>query len=487
MKKSSGVLLPIFALPSKFHVGSFGAEAKNMVELLAQAKQRYWQILPLSYPDKYHSPYSSLSSFAGNPALIDIETLVDYGYLNASDLAKEDLKYCQVVNYQKANKIKTKYLKLAYANFSKNADYYQFINSQKWLDDFALFICLHNLFKKPWYKWDDPLKYRDVETIENYKLRLKDKIDYQKFLQYLFYRQFFEFKQTLTAKGLFLIGDCPMYVNYDSCDVWVKPTAFLLDAEYKPLKISGVGPDYFSRQGQIWGNPLYNYAQQRQDNYSYWQEKITFMSSLYQVIRIDHFRAFDSYYALDYGAKNAKHGQWIKGEGRQLLKVITSSNSQTRFIGEDLGLITASVQKLLQEFKIPGMKVLQFAFSSDQNNPYLIENHQANCVAYLGTHDNDTTFNWYLRLDNQTQQRVNSYCHGKRENIVECLMNQLATSRAKLVIYSIQDIIGNPQAIRINTPGSTKNNWIYMLNIDSMNTNSFKHLETITKQNKRGI
>ncbi|MFA7100331.1 MAG: 4-alpha-glucanotransferase [Bacilli bacterium] len=480
--KKSGVLLPISALPSKYYIGSFGAEALDFATKLQEAKQSYWQVLPLSYPDSYHSPYASLATKAGDPLLIDLELLVKQGLLKAKDLP--NTSYGKQVAYRKAKVLKTNLLKKAYVAFKPNNDYRDFIQANPWVKDFATFITLHEHYHKKWSAWPSKYKYRDSQALLEFQKNNQEKINYQIFVQYIFNTQLVEFKQALNKKGIKLIGDVPMYVSYDSFDVWANPKSFRLDEKLEPIAVSGVGPDYFSKEGQLWGQPLYNFKNERQNNYPYFQDKMHYLASKYDVVRLDHFRAFDSYYVIPKGATTALNGKWVKGEGYPLINALFTSAPNLDFIGEDLGDIPASVSILLKRSKIPGMKVLQFAFDGNPNNPFLPNNIQENCVAYLGTHDNDTTSHWYRSLDAHTQELVQSVAKAKKPKLVtRNLLQVLALTKANLVIYNLADLAITSRPKRINTPGTIHGNWIYMLR---KNDSDFAYLKKITLLSKRG-
>ena len=482
MNRASGVLLPISALPSRYYIGSFGKAAERFATLLQDAGQTYWQILPLSYPDQYHSPYASLATKAGDPLLISLELLCKEGLLKPTDLP--DLPEGEIVEFEKAEILKNKLLHQAFQAFKCDDEYQKFLSANPWVQEFAIFLTLQNTYHSPWSKWPEEYRSHKKEALQLFTAQHQAEIDYQCFVQHIFYQQFRAFLQMLKKRKIKLIGDVPMYVAYDSFDVWSNPQAFELDAQLVPLAVAGVGPDYFSKEGQYWGHPLYNYEKERLANYPFWHDRMHFYATYFDVLRLDHFRAFDSYYAIPYGAPNALSGSWRKGEGIALVNAIKQAAPKVSFIGEDLGDIPTSVGTLLKTAGIPGMKVLQFAFDGNPKNPFLPENYTTNCVAYLGTHDNDTSYHWFESLDEDLQRKISDFCGAHSiVSLVPSLMLVIAGSPADLVIFTMQDVANNPLSKRINTPGTTTDNWNYMLSWDDCD---LTYLTLITAATGRG-
>ncbi|MDD3383604.1 MAG: 4-alpha-glucanotransferase [Bacilli bacterium] len=486
MDRASGILMHISSLPSNYFIGSLGKEAEKFASFLHDSGQKYWQILPLNPIDAENSPYSSSDSFAGNIYLIDIEKLVEDNFLELVDLEEIPISKMYITDYKKAREIKDKLLLISYNKFkirNKLDEYEEFVFENKsWLNDYALFMSLFDYFKKQWDEWPLPLVKRNKKTILEYQEKLEKEIDYYKYVQYLFYKQYNDFKNMLKKYDIKLIGDIPMYVSYNSVDVWKNQKSFLLNQNRKPKYLSGASPDSMSVKGQLWGNPIYDYNIMRKNNYKFWRNRIKHASRLCDVLRIDHFRAFDSYYIIPSHNKDASKGHYIKGEGKKLLDVIIKSAKNCEIIAEDLGDIPQSVMKLRNYYKIPGMKILQFAFNNDSKNPYLPHNYEKNCVAYLGTHDNEIISRWWNNLDNDTKRQVYSYSGIETEHeLNRKLMKLLSRSNASLVIFSIQDVIGDINLKRMNTPGIAKGNWGFMLNPNLIDESIISYLSSLSK------
>ncbi|MEG1711409.1 MAG: 4-alpha-glucanotransferase, partial [Clostridia bacterium] len=383
MERSSGILMHLTSLPSDYGIGSIGNEAIKFMDKLVQAKQTYWQILPLTQPDAMYSPYASSSTYAGNIMLIDIEKMVEYGYLLSEDVAQawnvemqlnekcnEINEKCDntinYVNYAKAERIKMPLFHKAYENFFQYGnvlEYDKFYKKNKrWLSDYALYSSIKSEYNLGWYDWNEKLKNRDKEAIKEYKNEHKQNIEFYAFLQFVFYRQWSDLKKEIKKRKLKLMGDIPMYVSYDSADVWSQPKQFLLNKDLTQDKVAGVPPDYFSIDGQLWGNPIFNWEQMRKDGYKWWIDRIKHCSKLYDCIRIDHFRAFDAYWQVNADKKNARIGKWVKGEGIDFINILKASVPKLSIVAEDLGVSTKSLVKLLKESGFPGMKVIEFAF-----------------------------------------------------------------------------------------------------------------------------
>ncbi|MBE7016467.1 MAG: 4-alpha-glucanotransferase, partial [Ruminococcaceae bacterium] len=402
--RKAGILMHISSLPGRFGIGTVGKKAFEFVDFLAQAGQSYWQVLPLNPTEFGNSPYQSPSVFAGNPNLIDLEELITEGLLTDEDfegisLGEDDEK----VDYPVIREEKPKLLKKAFERFVVDAKYIKFQgDAEYWLDNYALFMALKEHFEgKPWYEWDDDIKNMETDAVNDYTNKLWDKIAFYKFQQYIFSRQWKKLKSYAAEKGIAIIGDIPIYVSLDSCDVWVNRAQFQLTEEGLPERIAGCPPDAFSEEGQMWGNPLYNWEAMKNDGYSWWISRLTAGFMLYDVIRLDHFRGFEAYYAIPAEDTDAKRGVWEKGPGISLFDAIKSRLPQAKIIAEDLGFLTEDVHKLLKDSGLAGMKVLQFAFDPYNDNPYLPYNYPENCVAYTGTHDNDTLVGWY---ENETNK-----------------------------------------------------------------------------------
>ena len=486
--RASGVLLHITSLPSSEGVGTLG-NVDRFIEFLVASGQKYWQILPVTPTDFVNSPYASPSAFAGNTLLIDFDDLAKSGLI--SDETLSDGKTCKGNDYAFAAEHKETALREAYHNFIKYnppLDYADFCDSNAyWLDDYALFCALKKHFGgKSWSEWDDEtVRMRQSAALERYADMLSDEVDYYVFCQYVFATQWAKFRDKLANNGIKLLGDIPIYVSYDSADVWAHPELFRLTDDRRPSWVAGVPPDYFSADGQLWGNPLYDWKAMKADNYAWWHKRVTKCAELFDVLRIDHFRAFDSYYAIRYGEPTARRGTWEKGVGYEFLKELAQKASPLTIVAEDLGDIPPSVLKLREKCGFPGMKVVQFAFDGNPDNAFLPANHEQHCVAYLGTHDNDTTLGWWQSLSADEQQRVLTTLKlPTDEHISRQLITLLANSRAELVIYSMQDIAEDDTTARMNKPG-TLGCWKYMAKRGDFCAANAKWLKSVTEQADR--
>ena len=400
--RRSGILLPISSLSSKYGIGSFSKEAFQFVDFLAKSKQKLWQILPLGPTGYGDSPYQAFSTFAGNPYFIDLEALIEEGLLT-----KDECKILEdgskKIDYAKQFQYRFPLLKKAYERYKSDkkeeADRFQKEN-QFWLDDYAFFMAIKNNQEgKSWIDWDENLKLRDEQTLADYREKLEEEIEFYKFQQYYFYKQWMKLKSYANEKNIKIIGDIPIYVSLDSADAWANPELFLLDEKKTPKLVSGCPPDAFSPTGQLWGNPIYDWEYQRKTGYDWWKKRMQYCFFLYDIVRIDHFRGFDEYYTIPYGSETAMNGRWEKGPGMEFFHAMNQALGKREIIAEDLGFLTDSVIKLLEDTGYPGMKVLQFAFDSREESDYFPHNYVRNSVVYTGTHDNDTTANWFKELE----------------------------------------------------------------------------------------
>jgi len=486
VKRASGVLLHISSLPSNLYIGTMYDNIDMWIDYLTFAKQKYWQILPIHPVDIVDSPYASSSAYAGNIYLISVTKMLEDGLIENEDI--NDIKYSDgfTTDYYKAKLIKTPIYKIASKRFfSKTlpSDYKKFIKEHKdWLDDYVLFAAIHDKFDKGWYDWEHKLKFRDPKSLKDFATNNQEAIDYHYFTQYVFYKQFFELKAKLIKNKIKLIGDIPMYVSYDSADVWCNPKLFMLDADGRQTDVAGVPPDAFGTDGQLWGNPLYNYDLMRKDNYQFWQKRIKHCSLLYDALRIDHFRAFDTFYSIKAGAKNARKGVWHKGEGMKLIKVLKEAAPKLEFIAEDLGSEMENVEALRKESGMPGMKVMQFGIDGDSKNPMAPHNYEKDYVAYLGTHDNDTILIWWNSLSQKQKDIVFNYSGFESETeINRKLMKVMSRSVAYLVVYQMQDVVGNQYDLRMNSPGTVINNWKYMAKPEDFKKSDALYLASLSE------
>lgn len=486
--RTSGILLHITSLPSACGVGTL-ADTDRFIEFLRESKQEYWQLLPVTPTDFVNSPYASPSAFAGNTLLIDLDELVRDGLLSEETLA--ECKSCRGNDYGFAIPHKEKALREAFGNFVRfnpPADYADFCrDNEYWLGDYALFCALKKRFDgKSWMEWgDEDVRMRKPAALQRYADILSDETDFVVFCQYVFYRQWGTFRKKLADNGIKLIGDIPIYVAYDSADVWAHSELFELTEDRRPSWVAGVPPDYFSEDGQLWGNPLYDWDEMKKDGYDWWLRRVAKCAGLFDVLRIDHFRAFDSYYAIKYGEKTARNGHWCKGVGYEFLNRLQQSVPQLTIIAEDLGDIPQSVLDLRDKCGLAGMKIVQFAFDGDPNNSFLPQNYPEHCVAYLGTHDNDTTVGWWNSLDEKQQKTVLKLADLPDGNRIALkLIQRLAESRAELVVYSMQDLAENDTEHRMNIPG-TLGCWKYMASRGDFCAANAKWLANLTTLTKR--
>lgn len=463
--RSSGILLHITSLPSTSGVGTL-AEADKFIRFLQASKQKYWQILPITPTDFVNSPYASPSAFAGNTLVIDSEELCRDG-LVSNDFLAEHTGQARGNDYGYAIYHKEAILREAFGNFIKNdppADFEEFCQRNAfWLNDYALFCALKKHFDgRSWLEWEDEdVRMRKPSALAKYSEELSDEADYVVFCQYIFDRQWKKFRGKLHSAGIKLIGDIPIYVAYDSADVWAHPELFDLTDDRRPNWVAGVPPDYFSEDGQLWGNPLYDWDAMKKQNFEWWTARVKKCSELMDVLRIDHFRAFDSYYAIKYGETTARRGHWRKGIGYEFLKHLQDAFPEFTIIAEDLGDIPKSVLELRDRCGLAGMKVVQFAYDGNWSNPFLPQNFEEHCVAYLGTHDNDTTVGWYNSLEQWQRDIVRNMTGLSGEHIARNLIKILAESRAELTVYCMQDIAEDDSNSRMNIPG-TLGCWKYM-------------------------
>jgi 4-alpha-glucanotransferase len=409
------VLLHVSSLPGSYGIGDLGPAAMRWVHDLARAKQSWWQMLPLNPPDG-HSPYNCFSAFAGNPDLISLELLARDGLISESDLNGADFPE-GVVDFRGARAFKTPRLRRAWQSLRSGsltalADEYRHFcaANSAWLEDFALFMALRELHHgKPWTDWPAELRSRSAAAMHAARRELHSEIDFHAFVQYLFFRQLDALRKYAREKSVRIIGDVPLFVSANSADVWAHAEQFLLDRHGRPKFVSGVPPDYFSKTGQRWGNPLYNWPAMRRDGFRWWIKRIDAALRQADLVRIDHFRGFEACWAIPASQPTAKHGRWAKAPGRELLTALRRHLRRAPFIAEDLGLITPAVAELRDDFHIPGMRVLQFGFGGDGKDPFLPHNYPQNCVAYTGTHDNDTTVGWFATLDRKHRERLATY------------------------------------------------------------------------------
>ena len=466
--RASGILMPIFSLSSPYGIGTLGKEAKDFIDFLKKAGQTYWQILPIGPTGYGDSPYQSFSAFAGNPYFIDFRILNDYGLLNDSDYENVDFgKDEKFIYYGKLYNNRLKVLKIAFNNFKNKvpSDYNTFSKENAyWLDDYAIFMVIKQHIAVSLDKFPKALKMRETSALERIKEQYHDEIMFQKVMQYWFFKQFKEVKSYANDNGIKIIGDMPIYVSQDSSDVWANPKEFLLDSELNPKEIAGVPPDAFSKEGQLWGNPIYDWKAQKKSGYAWWCKRLEHSFEFFDLVRIDHFRGFDEYYSIKAGAKNAIKGEWKKGPGINLFKALKEKCSKTDIIAEDLGFMTDSVINLLEKTGYPGMSVLQFAFSLEEESRYLPHNVKKNSVVYIGTHDNDTALGWFNSLEGKEKEYAKNYLRlNEQEGYNWGMIKAILATSADTAIITMQDILGLGSEGRINTPSEAYGNWTWRI------------------------
>lgn len=464
--RESGVLMHITSLPGPYGVGTMGKQAYAFADFLKKAGQSKWQVLPLTPTGFGDSPYQSCSAFAGNPYLIDLEMLVEEGLLEkAEPEAVCWSKQEDWVDFGSLYENRNNVLRLAYDRFQKDEDLEKFSESNcDWLPDFALFMALKDAHGgKPWYTWEEKLKHRDPDALWKARRALKEPIRFYCFVQYLFYKQWEALRSYAHAAGVEIIGDVPIYVPMDSADVWSNPELFALDEKLDPIAVAGCPPDAFSEDGQLWGNPLYRWDVHKQDGYSWWLRRMRAAASWYDVIRIDHFRGFESYWEVPYGAPTARSGKWAKGPGLDFIRALQKALPQVRMIAEDLGVITPEVKALKEAFGFPGMKVLQFAFDSEEPSDYLPHNCTVDSICYTGTHDNMTAAQWLQTAPEKTRRYAVRYMRlEEQEGFAWGMIRTAMATVSGLCIAQMQDYLELDGAARMNFPGTNSgDNWTW--------------------------
>ena len=463
--RSSGVLMHISSLPSPHGIGTLGQQAYAFVDFLKNAGQSCWQVLPLSPTGYGDSPYQSFSSFAGNPYFIDFDLLSGSGLLEQGEY--NGLYWGEdpaAVDYGTLFENRPRVLELAARRLlnSGDGDFYDFCRDNSyWLDDYALFMALKDeRGGAPWSSWETELRLRQPETMETAKNRLSERLDYYRAVQFMFFRQWQALKDYANSLGISIIGDIPIYAAPDSADVWASPRYFDLDSQLSPIMVAGCPPDGFTEDGQLWGNPVYNWQTLREDGYHWWIERIAHQFRLYDVLRIDHFRGFDQFYCIPCGSENARNGIWRQGPGMELFRAVNAALGQRRFIAEDLGFLTDSVRRMVEESGYPGMKVLQFAFDSREDSDYLPHNYNKNSVAYTGTHDNDTVNGWFSSAPPADTEKAREYLRiSPDESKPFAMLSGLWGSVSELAIAQMQDLLELSGDSRMNTPGTLSGNW----------------------------
>ena len=471
--RKNGVLMHISSLPSEFGIGTLGRQAYAFADFLNKSCQGYWQILPICPTSFGDSPYQSFSTFAGNPYFIDLELLAKDGYIKKSDWENENFgdDPCRV-DYELLYKSRGKLFLKVYQNFIKNIPegFENFCSENKyWLDDYALFMGIKDEHGgEPFCRWEDDIRRREPQALEYWEDKCKERVIYYKMLQYLFFKQWKELKSYVNSKGIKIIGDLPIYVAADSADVWAEPEQFSLDEDLNPIEVAGCPPDAFSKDGQLWGNPVYDWEYMKKDGYRWWISRLKKCLEIYDIIRVDHFRGFDSYYCIKSGEKTAKKGVWRKGPGIEFWKAMKNELSSLPIIAEDLGFLTDSVRKLLKRSGFPGMKVLQFAFDSREESDYLPYMYEKNSVVYTGTHDNDTIIGWTKTAKAKDVAFAKKYLRAKStKSLAESMMIAAMASVSDTCILTMQDLLKLGSEARMNTPSTIGGNWEWRMAPDA--------------------
>lgn len=484
--RSSGILLSLTSLPGKYGIGCMDKYAYRFIDQLQKAKQKYWQILPLGVTGYGDSPYQSFSTYAGNPYLISLDDLVEQGWLMKEELVEVDAKE---VDYDYLYHHRYPLLRKAYqrSNIQDNKDFQIFCRQNWWLNDYSLFMSLKEHFHgASWNEWPFPYRYKEKEAIQKVMVELKDDILYHKYIQYVFWKQWDALKQYANDHDVQIIGDIPIYVAYDSADVWSFPQLFQLD-EYCQMKaVAGCPPDGFSANGQLWGNPLYDWPVHKKEHFAWWLERIRACSYHYDVVRIDHFRGFDEYFSIPAQDDTARNGHWEKGPGMELFEVIQRNLSHVSIIAEDLGFVSESVKELVNQSHYPGMKVFQFGFDARDENgalqyqPYNYPNH---CVAYTGTHDNETMMGWFHSISKEEKQTLKQYLgyegNDDSELLDRCIENVMM-SRANLCIIPMQDHLQLGNEARMNIPNTLGTNWKWRMDEDAFDPQLIQKIKQLT-------
>jgi 4-alpha-glucanotransferase len=493
--RASGVLLHVTSLPSPYGIGDVGPAALAWIDRLGEAGQTWWQALPLGPTGYGNSPYQSLSSFAGNSLLVSPDSLIEDGLLRPSDCEGHSFP-ATTIDYDAVIPFKQQLLETAWNHFRAGARadlrpaYEQFCTEQAhWLEDYALFRALKARHDGAYYlEWPVELVRRDPAALDRARRDLADPIDQVCFAQFLLFRQGARLKERARAKGLRLIGDLPYFVSPDSSDVWANPELFLLDEQHRPRFVAGVPPDYFSAQGQLWGNPVYNWEALRRSGYRWCIDRVRALLAHVDAIRLDHFRGFAAAWHVPAGAGTAQSGQWVPGPGAEFFTAVQRELGGLPFIAEDLGLITPDVSALRDQFHLPGTRVLQFAFDGHSDNPYLPHNYVPNTVVYTGTHDNNTTRGWFEELPDSQRQNLWSYLKRPASNGVmaaTALMGLAWSSAAALAMAPLQDLLNLGSEARMNVPGRTAGNWRWRCTEDMLSASAFQWLRALTETSNR--
>ena len=492
-KRKSGVLLHITSLPGNEGIGTLGHDAFRFIDFLEECGQKLWQILPLGPAGAGNSPYQCYSAFAGNPLLIDLELLAGEGLLPEESLNERPRFLRKRVDFERVASWKLPLLKQSFATFKTvlfdtfQHEYWRFLDEHAWwLNDHALFMAARRHFNLvSWNKWPDAVKFRDADALHRLAAELAEEIEFQKYLQFLFFRQWLRLKEYANNKQIEIIGDVPLYVSGESSDIWANTDIFLLDEKLNPTVVGGVPPDYFSETGQLWGNPVFDWNRLEERDYDWWLARLHFNLRMFNCVRIDHFRGLESFWAVPASEKTAINGAWMPAHGRQLLQKMKEHLGVLPFIAEDLGIITPEVDQLRDDFNLPGMKVLQFAFTTDAANKDLPHNYLPNFVVYTGTHDNDTTLGWLKALKGDEKELVVKYTGKPVEQQLSKVVEMAIASVAETAILPMQDLLELDSSARMNTPGTASGNWDWRFQWTQLKSAQKKRLKALTLKYNR--
>ena len=480
MKRACGIFLHISSLPNKYGFGCFSKEAYEFVDFLKKSGQKYWQVLPFNPTNESGSPFQSFSVFAGNPCFIDLTE-----FLSEKELTKLGFKQTKKIDFDDVLKLRLAALKVVFKKYfvQEEVDAFSKKNSY-WLEDYATFMALKDKYNGVEYlAFPEALKNYDLEAVENFKIKNKKQIEFYKFVQYIFMQQWGRLKKYANDNGIEIIGDIAFYPASDSSDVWANREEFCFDKNGNQKGVAGVPPDYFSEDGQLWGNPIYNKEKMIENKFVWWVKRFEQSNKFYDVVRIDHFRGFEAYWVCDAKAETAKNGKWVKGFGYELFEEL-KKHKMPEFIAEDLGIITPKVKALMDKFGLPGMKVFQFAFDGNYKNPYFPHNYLENCVAYIGTHDNNTLIGFLKEISPDTLQQIKDYLslpeNSTYEQISDTLFAIMLNSRANTVIFTMQDLLYLDERYRMNIPGTPEDNWKFVLPKNSLKDSLAKTLLNLT-------
>ncbi|MDO5550055.1 MAG: 4-alpha-glucanotransferase [Lachnospiraceae bacterium] len=493
MNRTAGILLSITSLPSKYGIGCFSKSAYDFVDWLKEAGQCYWQILPLGPTSYGDSPYQSFSTFAGNPYFISLETLIQEGLLTEEECDEADFGADPgKTDYKQLYENRYSLLRKAYerSNISEDPDYQRFLAENGWwLSDYALFTAVKDRFNGvPWTEWAEDIRLRWNNALDYYRRELYFDIEFQQYLQYTFYKQWYQLKAYANRQGVRIIGDIPIYVAMDSADTWAHPELFQLDENNIPTAVAGCPPDGFSATGQLWGNPLYRWDYHRNTGFQWWMQRLEYCFRLYDVVRIDHFRGFDEYYSIPFGAESAVSGHWEKGPGMELFYRMRQVLGQREVIAEDLGYMTDSVRQLVRESGFPGMKVLEFAFDSRDSgcaSDYLPHNYIENSVAYTGTHDNETIVGWFNSISKEEQEMARDYLcdhYTPKKWLYKSFISTIMQSRSALCVIPMQDYLGSDNRSRMNQPSTVGINWKWRLRKEDLTEDLKREIRSVTRR-----